>query len=61
MVCFGGYDLGSCLSAEDETKWVPDMGYEYYEPGIYNVLKDFGARWPDLPMTVSESGAFAKG
>ena len=56
MVCFGGYDLGSCLLPEDETKWVPDMNYEYYEPGIYNVLKDFSERWPDLPMTVSESG-----
>lgn len=56
MVCFGGYDLGSCLVAEDPTKWVPAMGYEYFEPGLYNVLSDFSGRWPDLPMTVSESG-----
>jgi beta-glucosidase len=56
MVCFGGFDLGSCLSPEDPTKWVPSMGYEYYEPGIYNVLTDFSARWPDLPLIVTESG-----
>ncbi len=56
-VCFAGvFDLGSCLDPEDLTKFVPSMGYEYYEPGIYNVLVDFGTRWPDLPMTVTESG-----
>jgi beta-glucosidase len=32
------------------------MGYEYYEPGIHNVLVDFAHRWPDLPLTVTESG-----
>ena len=35
---------------------MPTMGYEYYEPGIYNVLTDFGARWPELPLIVTESG-----
>jgi beta-glucosidase len=56
MVCFGGFDLGSCVFPDDDTKWVPAMGYEYYEPGIYNVLTDFASRWPDLPLTVTESG-----
>jgi beta-glucosidase len=32
------------------------MGYEFWEPGIYRVLSDFGRRWPGLPMTVTESG-----
>jgi beta-glucosidase len=32
------------------------MNYEYYEPGLYNVLADFSQRWPDLPLTVTESG-----
>jgi beta-glucosidase len=32
------------------------MRYEYWEPGIYEILKDFGTRWPNLPMIVSESG-----
>jgi beta-glucosidase len=56
MLCFGGFDLGSCVYPEDQTHWVPDMGYEYYEPGVYNVLKDFSTRWPDLPLIVTESG-----
>ena len=56
MICFEGYDMGSCVAPQDPTKWVPTMGYEYFEPGIYNVLTDFSSRWPDLPMTVTESG-----
>ena len=56
MVCMGGLDLGSCLWPDDMTHWVPTMRYEYYEPGVYNVLTDFAARWPDLPMVVTESG-----
>ncbi|NOY93177.1 MAG: glycoside hydrolase family 1 protein [Deltaproteobacteria bacterium] len=54
--CFGGFDFGACLPASDETHWVPTMDYEYWEPGIYDVLTDFSERWPDLPMTVTESG-----
>ncbi len=56
MVCLGEFDLGSCVAPEDETHFVPSMRYEYYEPGIYNVLTDFGARWPQLPLLVTESG-----
>jgi len=54
--CAGGIDLGSCLPPLDPSKWVPTMDYEYYEPGIYNVLVDFAGRWPDLPLVVTESG-----
>jgi len=54
--CFGAFDLGACIDPEDETHWVPAMGYEYWAPGLYAVLSDFSARWPDLPMTVTESG-----
>jgi beta-glucosidase len=54
--CFPPFDFGSCLPIEDPTKCVPAMRYEYWEPGLYEVLKDFGTRWPDLPMIVSESG-----
>ena len=60
IVCFGGFDLGSCLTPEDPTKFVPSMNYEYFEPGVYNVLMDFSTRWPDLPLTVSESGLATK-
>ncbi len=56
MVCMGGFDLGSCLYPDDQTHWVPTMSYEYYEPGVYNVLTDFSQRWPDLPLIVTESG-----
>ncbi len=55
-VCTTGFGVASCLRVEDETKWVPEMGYEYYEPGIYNVIMDFAERWPDLPLTVTEAG-----
>ena len=54
--CFGAFDLGACIDPEDETHWVPAMGYEYWEPGLYEVLSDFSDRWPDLPLTVTESG-----
>jgi beta-glucosidase len=54
--CFGTFDLGSCLKPIDPTFCVPDMGYEYVAEGLYEVLADFGARWPDLPLVVSESG-----
>ncbi len=56
MVCFGDFDLGSCVAPDDPTHWVPAMRYEYWEPGIYEILLDFAQRWPDLPMTVTESG-----
>jgi beta-glucosidase len=56
--CFSAFDFGSCVPpvGGDFTKCVPSMHYEYYEPGIYEVLSDYSARWPDLPLTVSESG-----
>lgn len=55
--CFGTFDFGACLPPlGGETKCVPTMRYEFYEPGVYNVLKDFSSRWPGLPLVVSESG-----
>ncbi len=54
--CFGDYDLGSCLPPTDKSFCVPTMGYEYYPEGLYNVLKDYGARYPQIPLLVSESG-----
>jgi beta-glucosidase/6-phospho-beta-glucosidase/beta-galactosidase len=55
-VCFDTFDFGACLRPADPTHFVPTMGYEYYAPGLYDVLVDFGARWPALPMTVTEAG-----
>lgn len=56
--CFATFDFGACVPPvnDDTTKCVPTMGYEYYEPGIYEILKDFTARWEGLPLVVTESG-----
>jgi beta-glucosidase/6-phospho-beta-glucosidase/beta-galactosidase len=54
--CFGGFDLGACVPLLDESYWVPDMHYEHAPGGLYERLKDYGARWPDLPLCVTESG-----
>ncbi len=54
--CFGAFDLGSCLPALDATHCVPSMGYEFHAPGIYTVLKDLGARYPRLPLVITEAG-----
>jgi beta-glucosidase len=56
VACFESFDLGACLPPADPTHVVPAMGYEFYEPGLYEVLRDFAGRWPDLPLTVTESG-----
>lgn len=54
--CFGEFDFGACLPATDPSWCVKTMGYEFYPEGLYNVLADFGKRWPDLPLIVSEAG-----
>lgn len=58
--CFGEFDFGACLPVEDPTWWVPDMQYEYYAPGIHDVLVEMGGRWPDLPLVVTEAGISAR-
>jgi beta-glucosidase len=54
--CFQTYDFGSCVPPLDPTFVVPAMGYEHNPAGLGAVLKDFADRWPDLPLTVTESG-----
>ncbi|MBK7776064.1 MAG: family 1 glycosylhydrolase [Sandaracinaceae bacterium] len=55
--CFADFDFGACVDPIfDATHCVPAMGYEYYEPGIYNLLTEYGETYPDLPLTVTESG-----
>lgn len=54
--CFGAFDLGSCLPALDPTTCVPVMGYEFHAPGLYTILKEMSARYPTLPMVVTEAG-----
>ena len=55
-LCVSEFDMGSCLPPEDSTHWVPTMHYEYYAPGIFDVLTDVGQRYPGLPLVVTESG-----
>jgi beta-glucosidase len=54
--CFKPIDLGACLPPKDPTYCVPQMGYETYPPGLYDILRDFGARWKTLPLMVTEAG-----
>jgi len=55
--CFAGLPVTeACISTEDPTKCIPEMQYEYFEEGLSTILKEFGQFWPDLPMTVTESG-----
>ena len=54
--CFGGFDFGSCIETPDPTHFIPAMGYEWWEPGLYNILMELSERYPELPMTVTESG-----
>jgi beta-glucosidase len=54
--CYAGLDFGSCLAPRHGTFCVPAMKYEYYVPGLYEILADFSARWPGLPLYVSEAG-----
>ncbi|MFJ5779717.1 glycoside hydrolase family 1 protein [Streptomyces sp. NPDC093094] len=45
-----------CLPLLDPSYFVPAMGYESDPDGLYPVLKDFAARFPGVPLVVSESG-----
>lgn len=54
--CFNGIDFGACVPELDPTYYVPAMRYEHYPQGLYLRLSDFAARWPDLPLVVTESG-----
>ena len=54
--CFSPFDFGACLPPLDPTFCVPQLHYEYDPAGLYPILKDFGERWPDLPLVVTESG-----
>jgi beta-glucosidase/6-phospho-beta-glucosidase/beta-galactosidase len=54
--CFGGFDFGACLYPDDATLCVPTMGYEFVAEGLYEILRDFGERYPRLPLVISEAG-----
>lgn len=54
--CFGTFDFGACLRPADPTFCVPTMGYEFYAPGLHTILMAMSARYPDLPLVVTEAG-----
>ncbi len=54
--CFGGLDMGACLTASQPTYCVPAMGYEGWTDGIYDILMAYAERYPDLPLVVTEAG-----
>jgi len=59
MICLAGFEklaAGSCIEGGDPTKWVSSMGYEYYEPGLEELLTEFSGWWPELPLVVTEAG-----
>ncbi len=55
-MCFGPLDFGACLPPADPTWYVPEMGYEFYAPGLYSVLAEYGERYPNLPLAITEAG-----
>ncbi len=57
--CFGGLAPNACAPPADDSHVVDTMHYEYWEPGIYEYLMAYSERWPELPMTVTESGIAA--
>ncbi|MBA3463827.1 MAG: glycoside hydrolase family 1 protein [Deltaproteobacteria bacterium] len=54
--CVVGLDTGSCLPAPDPTYCVPKMGYEGYTDGIGPIVIDYAARYPGMPLVVTEAG-----
>jgi beta-glucosidase len=54
--CFDTFDFGACVPPIDPTHCVPQMGYEFHAPGLHRILSAFAARYPTLPLVVSEAG-----
>jgi beta-glucosidase len=54
--CTTGFDFGSCLQTTHETFCVPQMGYEFWADGVRTILIEFGKRYPDLPLAITEAG-----
>lgn len=60
MICHRPFDFGACVpQSSGMNKWIPSMGYEYDEVGLYTILSEFSARYPDLPLVVTEAGIAA--
>jgi len=54
--CFDTFDFGACLEPIDRSFCVPQMRYEFHAAGLGKILRAFHARYPDMPLVVSEAG-----
>jgi beta-glucosidase/6-phospho-beta-glucosidase/beta-galactosidase len=55
--CFNNIlTVGACVPPLDPSYCVLTMGYEYNPPGLYDILREYSARYADLPLVVSEAG-----
>ncbi len=55
-LCFGDFDFGACIPPADPSHYVPSMAYEFWVPGLIDVLRDYAVRYPELPLVITESG-----
>eukprot|EP01134_Creolimax_fragrantissima_P008080 CFRG8080T1 len=52
-----GIDYGGCLPPPaDPNHWIPTMGYEFLEVGLYNIVLSYKEKYPNLPVVITESG-----
>lgn len=54
--CIQPFLTTACVAPVDPTHCVPEMEYEYYEAGLYEILMEYTEMYPSVPLTVSESG-----
>jgi beta-glucosidase len=55
--CFSVLGQGTaCMEAPDPTYCVPAMGYESWPAGFTGVIQAFAARYPGMPLLVTEAG-----
>jgi beta-glucosidase len=54
--CFSNFDFGACLPPIDRSYCVPQMAYEFHAAGLGRILRELSARYPALPLLVSEAG-----
>ncbi len=54
--CLAPFDFGSCLPPIDPTYCVPQMHYEFHAQGLSGIIEAFAARYPGLPLIISEAG-----
>jgi beta-glucosidase len=55
--CFGPLGAGTaCIEVDEPANCVPSMGYEAWPAGFTGVIGAFAARYPTVPLVVTEAG-----